>query len=125
MFAMAAWCTHSLESANGRRFWRTVAGASWEGLAIESLIGAAPAGTEANFFRTSTGDEIDLLLKIPCRRKVWAIEIKRGSAPTLERGFHTAREAVRPERSLVVYGGVDRFARGPGVANPRATRSGW
>ncbi|MBL9119946.1 MAG: ATP-binding protein [Phycisphaerae bacterium] len=92
-----------------------VAGASWEGMAIESIIAACPAETEANFFRTSTGDEIDLLLKLPGHRKVWAVEIKRGSAPALERGFHVAREVVRPERSFVVYSGVDRYPLADGV----------
>lgn len=29
-----------------------VAGGSWEGMAVESLIAAAPGGTEAYFFRT-------------------------------------------------------------------------
>jgi predicted AAA+ superfamily ATPase len=102
---------HALLGINDREslLAHPVAGATWEGMAIESLIAAAPAGTEANFFRTSTGDEIDLLLKLPGRRKMWAIEIKRGAAPTLERGVYAAREAVRPERSFVVYGGVERF----------------
>lgn len=86
-----------------------VAGASWEGLAIESLIAAAPASTEAYFFRTSAGAEIDLLLRLPGRRKPWAIEVKRGLAPKLERGFHLACEDVRPERRVVVYGGAERF----------------
>lgn len=86
-----------------------VAGASWEGLAIESLIAAAPPGTEAHFFRTAAGAEIDLLLTFPGRRKPWAIEIKRGLAPKLERGFHLACETVRPERCLVIYGGTERF----------------
>jgi predicted AAA+ superfamily ATPase len=86
-----------------------VAGGSWEGLAVESLIGAAPGGAEAYFFRTAAGAEIDLLLKLPGRRKPWAIEIKRGLAPTIERGFHLACDAVRPERRLVVYGGTERF----------------
>lgn len=92
-----------------------VAGRSWEGLAIESLIAAAPAGTEAYFFRTAAGAEIDLLLKLSGRRKPWAIEIKRGLAPQLERGFHLACEVVQPERSLVVYGGVERFPLAEGV----------
>jgi hypothetical protein len=92
-----------------------VAGGSWEGMAIESLIAAAPDGTEAYFFRTSAGAEIDLLLKTPGRRKPWAIEIKRGLAPKIERGFHLAADAVRPERRLVVYGGVERFPVGEGV----------
>ena len=86
-----------------------VAGGSWEGLAIESLIAAAPSGTEAHFFRTAAGAEIDLLLKLPGHRKPWAVEIKRGLAPKVERGFQLACETVRPERRLVVYGGAERF----------------
>ncbi len=42
-----------------------VAGGSWEGLGVESLIAAAPSGSEACFFRTAAGAEIDLLLKLP------------------------------------------------------------
>jgi len=86
-----------------------VAGVSWEGLVIESLIAAAPEGTEAHFFRTAAGAEIDLLLELPGRRRPWAIEIKRALAPKIERGFHLACDDVRPERRLVVYGGVERF----------------
>ena len=86
-----------------------VAGASWEGLAIESLIAAAPRGTEPWFFRTAAGAEIDLLLRLPGRRKPWAIEIKRSLAPKIERGFHLACDSVKPERRLVVYGGSERF----------------
>jgi uncharacterized protein len=86
-----------------------VAGGSWEGLAIESLIAAAPNGTEAYFFRTAAGAEIGLLLQLPGQRTPWAIEIKRGLAPKIERGFHLACDAVRPRRRLVVYGGAERF----------------
>ena len=86
-----------------------VAGGSWEGLAIESLIGAAPQGTEAYFFRTSAGAEIDLLLKRPGERRPWAIEIKRGLAPKLERGFHLACDTINPLHRRVVYSGSERF----------------
>lgn len=86
-----------------------VTGGSWEGLAIESLIGTAPPGTEAYFFRTSAGAEIDLLLKRPGERKPWAIEIKRGLAPKLERGFYLACDTVDPLQRRVVYGGSERF----------------
>jgi len=92
-----------------------VAGESWEGLVIESLIAAAPAGTQANFVRTATGAEIDLLLQLPGRRNVWAIEVKRGLAPKPEAGFHVACETVRPQRRLVVYGGRERFPLADGV----------
>ncbi len=71
-----------------------MAGASWEGLAIESLVATAPRGSTGFFFRTAAGAEIDLLLQLPGRRKPWAIEIKRGLAPKLERGFHLACDDV-------------------------------
>ena len=92
-----------------------VAGGSWEGLAIESLIAAAPHGTAPHFYRTASGAEIDLLLQLPGHRKPWAIEIKRGLAPQLERGFHLACESVNPERRFLVYGGAERFPIAEGV----------
>ena len=92
-----------------------VAGGSWEGLAIESLMTAAPPGTEACFYRTSAGAEIDLLLKLPGHRKPWAIEIKRSLAPKLDRGFHLACEDIRPERRFVVYAGAESYAVAEGV----------
>lgn len=92
-----------------------VSGGSWEGMAIESLIAAAPSGSEAHFFRTSAGAEIDLLLRIRGQRRPWAIEIKRGLAPKIDRGFHSASEAVNSKRRLVVYGGVERFPLADGV----------
>lgn len=58
---------------------------------------------------------IDLLLQLPGQRSPWAIEIKRGLAPKVERGFHFACETVRPQRRLVVYGGVERFPLAGGV----------
>lgn len=92
-----------------------VSGGSWEGLAIESLIAAAPDGTSAHFFRTAAGAEIDLVLKLPSQRKPWAVEIKRGLAPRLERGFELGCQTVRPDRRLVVYGGAERFPLAEGV----------
>jgi uncharacterized protein len=56
-----------------------------------------------------------LLLKLPGLRKPWAIEIKRGLAPKIERGFHLACDTIRPERRLVVYGGVERFPLAEGM----------
>ncbi|HET7267858.1 MAG TPA: ATP-binding protein, partial [Oleiagrimonas sp.] len=92
-----------------------VAGGSWEGLAIESLIASAPEGTEAHFYRTAAGAEIDLLLHLPGDARPWAIEIKRGLAPKLGRGFHSACEVVQPLQRRVVYGGSERFPLGDGV----------
>jgi predicted AAA+ superfamily ATPase len=92
-----------------------VAGGSWEGLAIESLLACAPPGHEASFYRTASGAEIDLVLKMPGQRRPWAIEIKRSLNPKLERGFHLACEDINPIQRLVVYGGAESFLIGEGV----------
>jgi uncharacterized protein len=85
-----------------------VVGMSWEGFVIENLIAAAPQGTRANFYRTAAGAEIDLILELPDGRR-WAIEIKRGLSPSLERGFHQARLDLKPARSFVIYPGETRY----------------
>jgi len=45
-----------------------VVGQSWEGFVIENLLSVAPEGTEASFYRSSGGAEIDLVLSLPGRR---------------------------------------------------------
>jgi uncharacterized protein len=91
-----------------------VAGGSWEGFVVENLLSAAPERTDACFYRTSAGAEIDLVLELP-GRKPWAVEIKRGLAPKLDKGFHHAREDLQPERSFVVYSGAERYRKGDGI----------
>ena len=85
-----------------------VVGGSWEGFVIESLVAAAPEGTDASFYRTSAGAEIDLLLTLP-GDVLWAVEVKRGSAPKVGRGFHQACADLRPVKQFFVYGGTERF----------------
>jgi hypothetical protein len=91
-----------------------VAGGSWEGHVIETLISVAPPRTDASFYRTSAGAELDLVLDMPGGER-WAIEIKRSSAPKIEKGFHAAMEDVQPSRAFIVYGGHERYAKGNGV----------
>lgn len=85
-----------------------VVGQTWESFVMETLIGAAPEGTEAHYYRTSNGTEIDLLLTLP-GGLLWAIEVKRSSAPKIERGFYSACADLRPQRRFVVYPGSERF----------------
>jgi hypothetical protein len=87
-------------------------GASWEGFAIENLIAAAPYGTQASFYRTSAGAEIDLVLEIP-KQGLWAIEIKRVVTGRPERGFHIVCDDLRPSRRFVVNAGQDRYPLSP------------
>ncbi len=85
-----------------------VAGASWEGMAIENLIGIAGRNAEPSFYRTSGGAEIDLVLSWRDGRE-WAIEVKRTLAPKPARGMRSALDDIEPERSFVVYPGEERF----------------
>ena len=91
-----------------------IAGASWEGWIIENLINIAPEGTEAFFYRTSAGAEIDLVLSLP-GGEVWALEIKRGLAPKVARGFYTACDDIRATNRFVVYSGSERYPLAEGI----------
>lgn len=85
-----------------------VVGMSWEGFVVENLLVNAPAGSDAGFYRSSSGAEIDLLLARP-DGVTWAIEIKRSLTPKLERGFYSACADLKPARKLVVYPGAETF----------------
>ena len=92
-----------------------VVGTSWEGFVIETLLATAPWMTLPSYYRTSNGAEVDLVLDLPGRRSPWAIEIKRGSAPRVSRGFAIARADLDAERAFVVHGGTHRYSLGDGV----------
>jgi predicted AAA+ superfamily ATPase len=77
-----------------------VAGSSWEGFVVEQLVNAAP-NTQASFYRTSNGAEVDLVLTFR-NQQTWVIEIKRSSAPTVSRGFHQAAVDLGAARKLLV-----------------------
>ena len=85
-----------------------VAGPSWEGMAIENLLAAAGPSVQASFYRTAHGVEIDLVLSFP-GGELWAIEVKRRLAPSLERGTHSALADLAPQRAWVVYPGAERY----------------
>ncbi|HWE51817.1 MAG TPA: ATP-binding protein [Bryobacteraceae bacterium] len=91
-----------------------VAGASWEGFVIENLIAAAPLRSVPLFYRTAVGAEIDLLLEIP-GLGLWAIEIKRSPSARPEKGFFSACEDVKPDKSFVINSGTERYPVGEGI----------
>ncbi|MDO9436742.1 ATP-binding protein [Hydrogenophaga sp.] len=92
-----------------------VVGASWEGMVVENLLASSPSGTQAHFYRTTGGAEIDLLLNQP-DGTLWAIEIKRSLNPKVERGFHAACEDVQPRHKVVVYPGDDSYPLDHGIS---------
>jgi len=91
-----------------------VAGQTWEGMVIENLIAAAPDHTEAWFYRTAAGAEMDLVLDFGVGTK-WVVEIKRSSAPKLSHGFHYALADLQPSASWVVYAGSERYPLSAGT----------
>lgn len=91
-----------------------VVGGSWEGFCIETLIAAAPAGTETFFYRTAAGAELDLVLRLP-GDDIWAIEIKRTTAPKVSRGFHLAVDDIKADRKILVYAGEREVPAGGGL----------
>ena len=91
-----------------------VAGTSWEGFVIETLMRAAPARTRASFYRTATGTEIDLVLELPGGR-VWAIEVKRGLVGVPGRRLRIALDDVSPDEAFLVYGGEERYPAKGGI----------
>lgn len=91
-----------------------VAGASWEGYAIEALIAAAPPTARPYFYRTATGTELDLVLEFSATRR-WAFECTRSSAPQVSKGVHLACEDVQAERRILVYTGTLSYPGAGGI----------
>lgn len=102
--------THALLGIGDREtlLGHPVVGASWEGLAIEALVMAAPEGAQASFYRSSGGAECDLVLELS-GGAVWAIEIKRSTAPKARKGFWSAAEDIGATRRLILYPGADAY----------------
>lgn len=92
---------------------RPALGASFEGFVVEQTLNALPPHTEAAFYRTHTGVELDLVLKIGGR--TIGAEIKHTSTPTLTKGLRTALEDVGAARGYVVTAGDERFPLSPDV----------
>lgn len=76
-----------------------VFGSSWEGLVIENSIENMPGWTPY-FYRTATGNEIDLVL-VRGTQKI-AIECKASSAPQLTKGNWDALADVNPDHAFII-----------------------
>ena len=74
-------------------------GSSWESLVIENVIVNMPGWTPF-FYRTATGNEIDLVL-VRGNQKI-AIECKASVAPKLTKGWWDAIADVNPDEIFVI-----------------------
>jgi len=76
-----------------------VFGSSWEGLVIETVL-AYFRNTESFFYRSSNGEEIDLIVRKG--NKTIAIECKASTAPILSKGFWNAVDFLSTDYNFVV-----------------------
>ena len=85
-----------------------VAGPSYEGFVIENIIQCAGSRWRPYFYRTHDGAEVDLLLERGGQPEI-AVEVKRSSAPSLDKGFALACDDLGVKQRYVVYPGADTY----------------
>lgn len=94
-------------SDKNQLYGNIIAGASWEGYVIQQIIANLPYQVLPYFYRTKTGDEIDLLL-VRGQTPIAAIEIKMSSSPSLNKGnFQALADLGNPPTFIIVPHEVD------------------
>ncbi len=83
-------------------------GSSWEGFVIEQILNSTGGSIESYFYRTGSGNEIDLILELGKNNRI-AIEVKHSLSPELTKGFRIAFEELKCKKGYVVYPGDDEF----------------
>ena len=86
-------------------------GASWEGFVLENILNTISDKWRYSYYRTSAQAEIDLVLE-SSKNEVWAIEVKRSSAPKVSKGFHYACDDIKATHKFVIYPGEERYPLG-------------
>ncbi|MCP4352362.1 MAG: ATP-binding protein [Desulfobacterales bacterium] len=81
-------------------------GASWEGFAIEQILKVLQP-TDAYFWATHTGAELDLLIFVDGR--AFGFECKCSDAPGITRSMRTALHDLSLCRLFIIYPGNDSF----------------
>ncbi len=89
-------------------------GFSWEGFALEQVIGAAQAESDAYFYRTHAGAELDLLILRGGRR--YGFEFKFEDSPRPTRSMHVAMEDLELDKIWVVHGGERALPLARGIS---------
>ena len=85
-------------------------GLSWEGFAMEQVIGILRAERDAYFWATHGGAELDLLIVRGGRR--YGFEFKFADTPTTTKSMRVALADLKLETLFVVYAGDRNFLLG-------------
>lgn len=91
-----------------------VVGMSWEGFVLENILSVLPWRSNAFYYRTAKGAEIDLLIE-QADGSLWAIEVKRSLSAKIGKGFYSAYEDIKPAKAFVVHSGEDRYPIAEGI----------
>jgi predicted AAA+ superfamily ATPase len=81
-------------------------GASWEGFALEQVLRAIQP-TEAYFWATHSGAELDLL--VPHRGRRYGIEVKFSEAPAATRSMRVAVDELHLKHLWIIHPGSHSF----------------
>lgn len=85
-----------------------ILGLSWEGFVIEQIFSLLPENLGKYFYRTSNGNEIDLIIT-KGNNAVCGIEIKFSLSPNLTQGFWNAFTDLKPLKGFVIYPGEKSY----------------
>jgi hypothetical protein len=93
-------------------------GSSWEAFIIDQVISAfqrSVPGSQAFFWRTAQGEEVDLLMDVGGRRVPF--EIRLHSAPTAQeaRGLRRCMQDLGLSRGYLIYPGTRNYSLGGGI----------
>jgi len=77
----------------------SIFGSSFEGFVIENIISEFP-DFSYYFYRTSSGNEVDLVIETPS--KLFVVECKASAAPQLTKGNWSAIEDLNPDKSFII-----------------------
>lgn len=89
-----------------------IVGTSWEGWCIEQILAVMP-GWRASFYRTSSGEEIDLIIERG--RKRLAFEFKASMSPKLSRGFPGTLTVLHPDHTWIVAPVSESYLKAPDI----------
>ena len=93
-------------------FGSIVLGSVWEQVVVSNIKGHYP-DADISFYRTAKGAEVDFVVRL--NRKVFAIECKCSTSPSLQKGFYSAIEDIQPDHSFVVAPIKESWPMKPGI----------
>ena len=107
---------HQLLNIENRNqlYGHPLAGELWEGYVIQQIVTRLSTSTQAYFYRTQDGSELDLVL-VQGNQPVVTIEIKLSNAPTLSRGNTIAMQDLKTEHNFIITPSAGDYPLRPNV----------